>query len=571
MYNRNSELILNIERESRENMEKIRFMALGGLDEDGRNMSVIEIEDEIYVVDAGIKYPKADQLGVEVVIPDTSYLKKNRKRVKAIFITHGHDDVMAALPYFIKEVNAPIYTTPLIALMIEDMFKEEKIKNSKIFKIKRNGEFKIGHRRMLAFGQTHSIPDSFGIAIDTKQGYIVHSSEFMIDFDIRNESFMSDVAELSEIGKKGVFLLTAESGYADKEGFTAPNHRIANKVESVFQEHSGRILVTMYEQNIYRIIEMLELAHKYKRKVFFYGERQRQLIQHIEDLGYYKMPKGLEVKRAQFKNDQEDIMIIVSDVGPNVFRKMSRIAIGEDNVVELDKNDYVIVASPPVPGSESPSTEMMNELHKDSIATKTLSYKQVLSMHASQEDLKMLIALLRPKFYIPIKGEYKNLFINANLANEMGLAATNVIILDNGQVAEFADGRLKSTQELIELEDVLIDGKDHLDTTGLVLRDRKTLSTDGTLVVGIVLNNRNKQILGGPDVQSRGVIYLKDSEDIMKEVGNILEETITRLVKEHKYDNIGARNEARDLISKYVYKQTGKRPMILPVITEIRI
>lgn len=552
-------------------MEKIRFVALGGLDEEGRNMSVIEVGDEIYVVDAGIKYPKADQLGVEVVIPDTSYLKKHRKRVKAIFITHGHDDVMAALPYFIKEVNAPIYTTPLIALMIEDMFKEEKIKNAKIFKIKRNGTFKVGARKMLSFGQTHSIPDTFGIAIDTQAGYIVHASEFLIDFDIRNESFMSDVANISEIGKKGVFLLTAESGYADKEGFTAPNHRIGNKVEGDFQQQEGRILVTMYEQNIYRIIEMLELAQKYKRKVFFYGERQRQLIQHIEDLGYYKMPKGLEVKRAQFKNDDDNIMILVSDVGPNVFRKMSRIAMGEDNLIELRKTDYVIVASPPVPGSESPSTEMMNELHKDNIPTHTLPYKQVLSMHASQEDLKMMIALLKPKFYVPVKGEYKNLFINANLGNEMGIPASNVVILDNGQVAEFVDGRLKSTQEIIELEDVLIDGKDHLDTSGLVLRDRKTLSTDGTLVVGIVLNNKNKQVLGGPDVQSRGVIYLKDSENIMNEVGVILEETITRLVKEHKYDNIGARNEARDLISKYVYKQTGKRPMILPVIIEIRI
>ena len=190
-------------------MEKIRFMALGGLDEEGRNMSVIEIDNEIYVFDAGIKYPKADQLGVEVVIPDTSYLKKNKSKVKAIFITHGHDDVMAALPYVIKEVNAPIYTTSLIALMIEDMFKENKIKNTSIFKIKRNGEFKVGSRKMLAFGQTHSIPDTFGIAIDTQQGYIVHSSEFMIDFDIRNESFASDLANLSEIGKNGVFLLTA--------------------------------------------------------------------------------------------------------------------------------------------------------------------------------------------------------------------------------------------------------------------------------------------------------------------------------------------------------------------------
>ncbi len=552
-------------------MEKIRFVALGGLDEDGRNMSVIEIGEEIYVVDAGIKYPKVDQLGVEVVIPDTSYLKKNKKRIKAIFITHGHDDVMGALPYLIKEVNVPIYTTPLIALMIEDLFKENKIKNTSIFKIKRNGAFKVGSRKMIAFGQTHSIPDSFGIAIETSQGYIVHSSEFIIDFDIRNESFMSDVADISEIGKKGVFLLTTESVYANKEGFTSPNHRITKHIEPVFESTEKRILVTMYEQNIYRIMEVLDLAQKHKRKVFFYGDMQRNIMKHLETLGYYKMPKGLEIKRAQFKNEMDDIVVIVSDVGPNVFRKMAKIAMGEDNVVEIREDDSVIIASPEVPGTESLSSAMMNELYKDGVLVKTLSYKKVLSMHASTEDLKMLIALLKPKYYLPVKGEFQNLTANAHIASDMGILASNIIVLDNGQVAEFIDGRLKSTQEILKLEDVLIDGKDHLDTSGLVLRDRQTLSTDGALIVGIVIHNKTKEVLGGPDIQSRGVIYLKDSENIMKEVGLILEKTIAKLVEENKYDNISARNEARDLISKYIFKQTGKRPMILPVIIEIRV
>ena len=273
-------------------MEKIRFMALGGLDEDGRNMSVIEIDDEMYIVDAGIKYPKVDQLGVEVVIPDMSYIKKNKKKVKAIFITHGHDDVMGALPYLLKEVKAPVYATPLIALMIEDVLKENNIKNASIFKIKRNGAFKIGSRKIISFGLTHSIPDTFGVAIDTSKGYIVHSSEFIIDFNTREESFMSDVADISEIGKKGVFLLTAESVAAHREGFTAPHHRISTRIESSFEDTQGRILVTLYEQNIYRLLEVIEMAQKYKRKIFFYGEKQRRLVKHLEDLGYLHLPKG---------------------------------------------------------------------------------------------------------------------------------------------------------------------------------------------------------------------------------------------------------------------------------------
>lgn len=552
-------------------MEKIKFMALGGLDEDGRNMSVIEINDEIYIVDVGIKYPKVDQLGVEIVIPDMSYLKKNKKKIKAVFITHGHDDVMGALPYLLKEVNPPIYATPLIALMIEDILKENNIKNTSIFKIKRNGAFKIGSRKFVAFGLTHSIPDTFGIAIDTTQGYIVHSSEFIIDFNTREESFMSDVADISEIGKKGVFLLTAESVSAHREGFTAPHHRISSRIESSFEDTNGRILVTLYEQNIYRLLEVIEMAQKYKRKIFFYGEKQRHLLKHLEDLGYFRLPKGIEVKRAQFKNDMKDIVVIVSDVGPNVFRKMSKIAMGEDSLIEISAEDTVIVASPQVPGTESLASEMMNELYKDGVHLQTLSYKTVYSMHASKEDLKMMIALLKPKYYLPVKGEFQNLTANSQVAIDMGISPSNIVILDNGQIAEFVDGRLKSTKEILKLEEVLIDGKDHLDTSGLVLRDRQTLSTDGALIVGMVINNKTKEVLGGPDIQSRGVIYLKDADNIMKEVGLILEKTITKLVAENKYDNISARNEARDLISRYIYKQTGKRPMILPVIIEIRV
>ncbi len=552
-------------------MEKIKFMALGGLDEDGRNMSVIEINDEIYIVDAGIKYPKVDQLGVEIVIPDMAYLKKNKKKIKAVFITHAHDDVMGALPYLLKEVNAPVYATPLIALMIEDLLKENNIKNTSIFKIKRNGTFKIGSRKIVSFGLTHSIPDTFGIAIDTTQGYIVHSSEFIIDFNIRSEAFTSDVADISEIGKKGVFLLTAESVSAHREGFTAPHHRISTRIESSFEDTDGRILVTLYEQNIYRLLEVIEMAQKYKRKIFFYGEKQRRLLKHLEDLNYFHMPKGLEVKRAQFKNDMKDVVVIVSDVGPNVFRKMSKIAMGEDSLIEVNEQDTVIVGSPQVPGTEKLASEMMNELFKDGVHLQTLSYKSVLSMHASQEDLKMMIALLKPKYYLPVKGEYQNLNANSHVAMDMGISPANIVILDNGQVAEFVDGRLKSTNEIIKLEEVMIDGKDHLDTSGLVLRDRQTLSTDGALIVGMVINNKTKEVLGGPDIQSRGVIYLKDADNIMKEVGQILETTINKLVAEKKYDNISARNEARDLISRYIYKQTGKRPMILPVIIEIRV
>ncbi|UPU39396.1 ribonuclease J [Erysipelothrix sp. Poltava] len=364
--------------------------------------------------------------------------------LKAIFITHGHDDVMGALPYLVKEVNAPVYATPLIALMIEDLFKENKVKNAHIHKIKRNSRFKIGERRFVAFGLTHSIPDTFGIAIDTDQGYVVHSSEFIIDFDVRNQGFMCDVANISELGKKGVYLLTAESVASKRQGFTSPNHRITKRIERVFEETNERILVTLYEQNIYRLIEVIETAQKFKRKVFFYGEKQRRLMKHLERLNYYHMPKGLEIKPEQFNNDIKDVVVIVSDIGPSVFNKMGRIAMGEDQLVEVNENDHVIVASPVVPGTEAVAGAMINELYKDGVKVMSLNYKDVMPMHASVEDLKMMIALLKPKYYVPVKGEYQNLVANASVAVDMGISAGNIVILDNGQVAEFDEGRLKA-------------------------------------------------------------------------------------------------------------------------------
>ena len=251
-------------------MEHIKFLKLGGNDEDGKNLSVIEIDNEMYIIDVGVKYPQSSEiLGVETIIPDFQYILENKNKLKAVFITHGHDDVMGALPYLLSEVNVPIYTTPLTALMIRDNLKENKIKNIKINEIKRNDQFKIGKRRFVSFGLTHSIPDTFGIGIHTKQGYIIHSTEFVIDFDVRSESFACDVSTLAEIGNESVFMLTMESINASKEGFTSPKHRIADKIYKTFENTNKRIFTTLYDQNIYRLIEVIETAIKFKRKIYF--------------------------------------------------------------------------------------------------------------------------------------------------------------------------------------------------------------------------------------------------------------------------------------------------------------
>lgn len=551
-------------------MEKIKFLALGGLDESGRNLSIVEVEDEIYVIEAGIKYPNSEQLGVEVVLPDFTYLKNNKERIKAIIITQGHEDVMGAIPYMMRQIKAPIYTTPLIALMIEDKLRAAKVKGTKIFKIKRDSKFKIGSRSITTFGVTHSIPDSFGIAILTDQGYIVHASEFMIDFNSQDPSFSMDLSRISDIGKKGVFMLIAESSYAKRKGFTSPLHRIDDRLERAFEATEDRVIVSLYDQNIFRLMEIIDTARKFGRKVYFHSDKQRRLLEHLKSLSYYTLPEGIEIEPKSFNNDEENVVVIVAGVGPQVFHTMTRIATGEDNKVMIRDTDSVIIASPEVPGTEAEAGVMVDELFKDGVALTTMSYKEVFAMHASIEDLKMMISLLKPKYYIPVKGEYQDLVANADVASDMGIKPSNIVILDNGQIADFQEGRLKTTSEIIKLEDVLIDGKAHLDTTGLVLRDRQILANDGALIIGMMISQKTKQILGGPDVQSRGLIYLKDADGIVAEIGNILEKTITTMVAEKRYSNIDARNEARDGISKYIFKQTGKRPMVLPVIIEIK-
>lgn len=552
-------------------MNQIRIYALGGLDEDGKNLTVVEVDQDLFILDVGLKYPEGQQLGVEIIIPDFKSLIEQKNRIKGIFITHGHDDAMSGLPYLLKSVDAPVYTTAFTASLLENLFKESNVKSSTIRKIKRNDEFEVSGRTIRTFGLTHSIADAFGVAIDTDQGYIVYAGEYIIDFNTRHEAFACDITQFADLGKRGVFALLTESVGAERPGYTAPSHRISDYIESALESSKHRLIVTMYEQNLYRLFEILEFAKKYKRKVYFNNPQQRALLAQAERLGYYKMPLELEVLEGRFNNELEDIIIIVSGKGLATFKSMHKIAISEDEKIELRTTDTVLIASPVVPGTEIEAGRMENELYKEDVKVVTLDKKKVFSMHAAIEDIKMLVYLTKPKYFIPIHGEYRHLVANANIALDMGYYADKIVVLDNGQVAMFKDGRLNNTADHIPLEEILIDGNERLDFSGLILKDRELLSTDGVIVVGIVINFQTKEVIGGPDVQSRGVIYLKDADHIVKDVSALMEKTIEELVQNKRYDNTTARNEAKERINKYIYKETGKKPMILPVIIELNL
>ena len=550
-------------------MSKIRIFALGGLDEDGKNMYIVENGNDIFAIECGMKYPGADQLGIEMIIPDFEYLKENADRVKGVFITHGHDDVIGALANLLKEVKVPVYMAPLTAKLFDRRAKKEGLKDYEIHRVRRNGQFKIGQTEIRTFGTTQSIADGFGVAIRTEDGYVVYTSEFIVDYDTKTDAFKFDMTDIMEIGRRGVLALLSESVGATREGHSAPQHRITKILEPYFEDAKGRIIVTTYSQNLYRVIELVELANRFNRKVMIYDDELRSLMQDMANLGYYRIPAGLDIAPQNFDNNLDNTLILVAGNGKTIFKKMHNIATHEDNVIQLRPSDTVIIASPAVPGTEREESSMEDDLYKETPNVFAVDAKRAFSMHASIEDLKMMLFLLNPQYYIPVKGEYRQLISNANIALDMGYPANNIIVLDNGQIATIEDGTVARKFDSIDVDDVFVNGNENLDAGGMVLKDREVLSTDGAIIVGVVVNHVTKQIIGGPDVQSRGVIYLKDADYIIKEIGKIMENAINTAAEAGTYDNMNCRAEARDKISRYVMKETGKKPMILPAIVEI--
>ena len=551
--------------------EKIRIFALGGLDEDGKNLFCVEVDQSIYVIEAGIKFPdNKESLGIEFIIQDFTYLVENKNRVAGIFITHGHDDVMGALPYLLKQVPCDVYTAPLAVKEVQKMIRQEHITGVRVHSVKRNDKKRIGKRRVVFFPITHAYPGTFGLAIGTEQGYIVYSGEFIEDYDDLDDAYRADFTTISELGNEGVLVLLQESKGAERSGHTSPSHRISPKLLQVLETHENkRVFVSVYTQSVYRIQEIIDCCMASRRKMVFYSKELRDLVGRLKEIGYEVDP-SLVIDPADFDNSMKDVVVIISGQGKSLFKTINNIANNELESIVFDQDDVIVVASPVVPGVENEFKSMENDMYKKEGEIIVLD-KNVLSMHPSKEDLKMMIFLTKPKYYIPIKGEYRLLHMNSQIAVEMGYDPSRIIILDNGQVATFENRKLVSCAMELELHETMIDGKENWDMAGVVLKDRETLSTDGVMILAIGINAKTKKIINGPDVQSRGLIYLRDAEYITGDVAKIMEDTINEAVENKTYDNLETRNLIRDKVSKYLYKQTAKRPMILPVILEINL
>lgn len=549
--------------------ERIRIFCLGGLDEDGKNMMVVEVDQDIYIIEAGIKFPEEkESLGIEFIVQDFTYLIENQDRIAGIFITHGHDDVMGALPYLMKNIKANIYTSPLASKAIHKVFKKERITGSKIYTIKRHDQRKIGAHKVVFFPVTHAYPGTFGLAISTSQGHVVYSGEFIEDYDDLHDSYRGDFTTCSKLGNEGVLVLLQESKGAERSGHTAPNHRITEKFSQVLEQTDhNRVFVSVYTQSVYRIQKIIECCIQYDRPMIFYSKELRELVANLEDFNV-SIPKKLVLDPSYIKEAPDNVVVIISGQGKSLFKTMSNIANNEVEDIVFTQNDVIVIASPVIPGVEKVFKSMENDIYKEEGTILVLD-RNVLSMHPSKEDLKMMLFLMKPKYYIPVKGEYRHLYMNSEIALEMGYKPSQIILLDNGQVATFENQKLRSCSMELELHDVMIDGKENWDMAGVVLKDREILSTDGVMILAIGLDAKTKKIINGPDIQTRGLIYVKDAEYITTDVGKILEDTIQEAVANKTYDNLTTRNEIRDKISKYLYKQTAKRPMVLPVILEI--
>lgn len=563
------------------NKSVVKLTPIGGQAENGKSMYCLEIDDEWFIIDAGYRFPEVDKLGVDVIIPNFDYLKENKDKIKAIFITHGHDDVMGALPYLLQEVNVPIYTTDLTADLIDQLLKRY-MRHSHVsykYKIKRvnmNATIKVAGVTVEFFPITHSIPGSVGLAFLTPNGYVVYSSEFIIDFGAP-ERFRCNIQKMMEIGKKGVLALLCESSYSKNDGYTSPKHKLTDKIESIFEDATGRIIISSYAQNAFRTQEIAQLAKKYNRKICFYGRDKYDNTNTIMRIARHTKRPILDIhpsyiadsKAISDKKNMDKLVVLLSGSPRRIYHDILDIIDGGDEKLKLQESDTFIVASPVLPGTEKIANRAINELYKTDTQIHVLKNKELQSMHASEEDIKVLIQILNPKYFIPIKGEYQHFVAVSDVAKKMSIKDDNIIIVDNGEIITFNDGKLQDYRDSITIEDVMIDGLGIGDVGVKVIDDRNQLQNDGVVIIGMTIDGKTKEIVANTDVQTRGFIYLKDSENIVRAIIEMAEKELEAYKKDDNGDIRYVRQTIKDKANRYIIKETGKRPVILPVIIEL--
>ncbi|MDB8540811.1 ribonuclease J [Turicibacter sanguinis] len=556
--------------------QKIKVFALGGLDENGKNLYVVEVNDKIFVLDAGLKYPTEDLLGVDAVIPDFTYLKENVSRVQGIFLSHGHEDHIGALPQLLSLINVPIYGTRLTMALVEDSLSENGLdfKNYKLYKIRENNELFFGDIKVTFFKTTHSIPDSVAICIHTTDGVIVYTSDFTFDQSAKGR-YQTNYARISEISKEGVLCLLSESINAEKSGHTSTGSSLTYELEEAFSRAEGRIICSLYSSDLHRIQLVIDLAIQNGRKIAIIGRKMQRIVDISVKLGYLRIPKSalMNLLYIDEKNDNNLSNLVVLATGNRYepFNALIRMAKHQDRLIHIEKSDTVIVATAPIPGNEIKAARTLDLLYRTGASVVAINKNLLPSSHASSEDLKLMMNLLKPQYIMPVIGEYRNLVAHAKIAEKMGYNTENVILLDNGDVVEFQQGELVNHTEHIQIDQVLVDGLGVGDIGSVVLRDRQLMANDGIIVVIANLNKNTKEIVAGPQIVSKGFVYEKGNEELYAALDELVRNIIGQFVTEQYVNWQGLRQDLRDKIGKLLFNKTKRKPIIIPIVEEFNL
>lgn len=550
-------------------MSKIRIFSLGGLNEDGKNMYIVDVDNDIYVFDAGIKYDNDINLGIDYIIPNFDYLIKNKDRIKGIFLTHGHESHMGAVADILEAIpDVAVYGTKLTLDIVKSDIDSEKLKDYNFKVIRPHSKIEFGRNCIFPISVTHSIPDAVCYVLYTEDGAIVYTGDFVFDSTMKG-AYKTDIGKLAYVGKQGVLCLMAESIYADKLGHTSPNNRVSDFIREVLRKNENRIIATIFPAHFYRIQEIFDEVSKTHRKIVVMGKRLQEMINNSIDNGYLSIDKS----RIGNLTDLElkDTVVLISDEKEKPFANLERIIKGYDKYIKLKESDTIFITEPSYPGIEKRMAIIMDEIAMLGANAVSLSSHKHLLHHASREDLMLMVNLMNPKYYFPVKGEYRNQYANAELAEEVGVPKENIILKENGDVVEFVNGELQNNNEHIDVDQILIDGKNQGDIGDLVLKDREMLSENGIVIISCTLDRQTKEILGGPEILTRGFVYVKESQDLLEDTKEISREAIENNIEKDskRVDYSKIKNEVREKLGKFFYKETESKPMIITVIQEV--
>ena len=549
--------------------EKLRVIPLGGLEQIGMNMTAFCYGDSIIVVDCGMAFPDADMPGVDLVIPDVSFLEENIDKVKGFFITHGHEDHIGAIPYVLRKINVPIYATKLTMGIIDHKLEEHHMEDTVRRKIVKYGSIiNSGDFRVEFIRTNHSIQDAAALAIYTPVGTIVHTGDFKVDYTpVFGDAI--DLQRFAEIGKKGVLALMSDSTNAERPGFTQSEKTVGATFDNIFAENTKtRIIVATFASNVDRVQQIINSAYKFDRKVVVEGRSMVNIISTAIDLGYIDIPENTLINIEELKNypDDKTVLITTGSQGESM-AALSRMAGGIHKRIQIKPNDMVIFSSHPIPGNEKAVSNVINELYRKGA---NVIFQDVhVSGHACQEELKLIYSLVNPKYCIPVHGEYKHLMAAKRIVESLGYDSKHIFILSSGDVLEFNDDKKAKINGKVQTGAIMVDGLGVGDVGNVVLRDRQKLSEDGIIIVALTLESGSGRVLSGPDIVSRGFVYVRDSEDLMDEARKVLRTTLDRIEKNHVREWPKIKNELKSDLSDFVWKKTQRRPMILPIIMEV--